>query len=64
MNRKMKVSVNKLDTNRLALAQRIAMHKPPIQAPPVDTALLVKTARRIQRSTDVLRHMPCDPGKN
>jgi hypothetical protein len=49
---------------RMSLAQRIAKHVPPVQMPLVDKTLLMQTARRLQRSADVLLAMPCSKVKN
>jgi hypothetical protein len=46
---------------RLELADRIAKHDPPGLHPVVDKELLAGTARRLQRSVDVLKEMKCDP---
>jgi hypothetical protein len=43
---------------RMELARRIARHEPPIRAPRVDKTLLIQTARRLQRSKDVLLGLP------
>jgi hypothetical protein len=59
-----KETANKRAQTFLALAERIAKHAPPIQVPQVDVRLLVKTAKRLQRSKDVVRHMKCDPREN
>jgi hypothetical protein len=53
-----------LDADRLALAKRIARHAAPGQLRPVDKALLVKTANRLQRTAEVVKAMPCDPREN
>ena len=50
--------------DRLALAERIAKHAPPIQVRPVDHELLAKTASRLQRTEDVFLELPCSPVKN
>jgi hypothetical protein len=48
----------------LALAKRIGAHEaPPIMLPVVDRKLLEKTAKRLQRTADVVRDMKCDPRK-
>ncbi len=52
------------DAERLALAKRIAKHQASTQVSPVDKPLLAKTARRLQRSVNVVRDMVCDPRKN
>jgi hypothetical protein len=49
---------------RMALAHRIAAHDPPTQARQVDKKLLAETARRLQRSEEVLLALPCDPRPN
>jgi hypothetical protein len=59
-----KGAVNKRAQTFLALAERIAKHSPPIQVPQVDGRLLIKTAKRLQRTADVLRDMKCDPREN
>jgi hypothetical protein len=48
----------------MALAERIAQHAPPIQVPLVDSWLLIKTAKRLQRSKDVVLDLPCAATKN
>jgi hypothetical protein len=57
-------AANKRDQTFLALAERIAQHAAPIQVAQVNRRLLIKTAKRLQRTVDVVRDMKCDPREN
>jgi hypothetical protein len=57
-------AANKRDQTFLALAERIAQHAPPIHVPQMYGRLLIKTAKRLQRSKNVLPTLPCDHGEN
>jgi hypothetical protein len=64
-----KVQQKSQAAKRMELASKIAKHDPPpIILPaalqPVDRKLLAKTAKRLQRSRDVVRGMKCDPSEN
>ena len=58
------MTLAKWDADRLALAERISKHEAPIPMPRVDKALLIKSAKRLQRTVDVVRNTPCDPRAN
>ncbi len=59
-----KVRQESRDAEMLALAQRIAKHEAPGMHRTVDKKLLEKTAKRLQRTADVVRGMKCDPREN
>jgi hypothetical protein len=59
-----KVRQESRDAEMLALAQRIAKHQASGIHRTVDKKLLEKTAKRLQRTPDVVRGMKCDPREN